>query len=96
MHEEGFQIERDAEGALTFRRPNGWSIAEVPEPPKLPVDPMEVLRDMNIAYGLDLDGDTMTPSWHGERLDVRYAIDVLHPRALASRPDGSVVPSLAR
>jgi hypothetical protein len=88
VHEEGFQLERDAERALIFRRPNGWTIPEVPEPPEVPVDPMQVLRDVNIAQGLDLDGDTMTPSWGGERLDVPYAIDVLHPRALASRPDG--------
>jgi hypothetical protein len=25
-----------------------------------------------------------TPSWQGERLDLGYAIDVLHPLALAS------------
>jgi 5-methylcytosine-specific restriction endonuclease McrA len=88
VHEEGFGLERDANGALTFRRPTGWTIPDVPELPAVPVDPMEVLRDVNIAQGLDIDGDTMTPNWHGERLDVPYAIDVLHPRALASRPDG--------
>jgi hypothetical protein len=70
VHEEGFQLERDAERVLIFRRPNGWTIPEVPEPPEVPVDPMQVLRDVNIAQGLDLDGDTMTPSWGGERLDV--------------------------
>ena len=88
LHEEGFQIERDGGGTLTFRRPNGWNIPDVPDPPQMPVDPMQLLRDVNIAQGLDLDGDTMTPTWHGERLDVPYAIDVLHPRALAARPDG--------
>ena len=89
IHEESYQIERTREGTFTFRRPNGWNIPEVPVPVEVPVDPMQVLRDINIAQGLDLDGDTMTPNWHGERLDVGYAIDVLHPRALASRPDGS-------
>jgi 5-methylcytosine-specific restriction endonuclease McrA len=87
VHEEGYQIAREPDGTLGFRGPNGWSIPEVPEPPEVPVDPMQVLRDVNITQGLDLDGDTMTPNWNGERLDVAYAIDVLHPRALASRPD---------
>jgi hypothetical protein len=62
VHEEGFQIERDADSALIFRRPNGWTIPEVAEPPEVPVDPMQVLRDVNMAQGLDLDGDTMTPN----------------------------------
>ena len=33
------------------------------------------------ANGLTLDAHTTTPGWLGERLDVGYAIDVLHPRA---------------
>ena len=31
---------------------------------------------------------TAMPSWLGERLDLGYAIDVLHPRALNERPTG--------
>src|SRR5262249_55614768 len=30
--------------------------------------------------GVELDAHALRPSWGGERLDVRYAIDVLHPR----------------
>jgi hypothetical protein len=36
---------------------------------------------MNDDEGLELHPHTATPSWQGERLDVGYAIDVLHPRA---------------
>jgi len=43
------------------------------------------LRAMNEAAGLELDPHTSTPLWQGERLDVAYAIDVLHP--LATRCD---------
>jgi hypothetical protein len=32
---------------------------------------------------------TATPSWQGERLDVGYAIDVLHPLALEKEAIGS-------
>jgi len=29
-----------------------------------------------------VDADTLRSGWFGERLDVGYAIDVLHPRAI--------------
>jgi 5-methylcytosine-specific restriction endonuclease McrA len=90
VHEEGYQIEREADGALVFRRPNGWTIPDVPDPPLLRRDPMGVLREENIALGLSLSAETMTPGWLGERLDVAWAIDVLHPLALASRPAGGL------
>jgi hypothetical protein len=36
------------------------------------------LRTANDALGLRIDARTSTPGWLGERLDVGYAIDVLH------------------
>lgn len=87
VHEEGYAMAREADGTLTFRRPNGWSIPDVPEPPWLPIDPMDVLKYANLAMGVEVDAQTMTPAWYGERLDVAYAIDVLHPLALAARPN---------
>jgi len=88
VHEEGFQIERAADGALAFRRPNGWSIPDVPDPPAMPDDPVEALREANVAQGVSVTPHTMTPDSRDESLDVGWAIDVLHPLALASRPDG--------
>jgi 5-methylcytosine-specific restriction endonuclease McrA len=90
VHEEGYQIEREADGALTFRRPNGWLVPDVPDLPVVPRDPMDVLREENIMLGLSLSAQTMTPGWLGERLDVGYAIDVLHPLAVGSRPGGGL------
>ena len=84
VHEEGYQIEREAGGALMFRRPNGWSIPDVPEPPFVSDDPMDDVRNENSEHGVTVDADTMTPGWRGERISVAYAIDVLHPRAIAS------------
>jgi len=81
VHEEGYQIERVGDGALVFRRPNGWLVPDVPDPPVIPRDPMDVLREENIVLGLSLSAQTMTPGWLGERLDVGWAIDVLHPLA---------------
>lgn len=36
---------------------------------------------INDALGLNLHARTATPEWLGERLDVGWAIDVLHPSA---------------
>jgi hypothetical protein len=85
VHEEGYRIEREADGGLVFRRPNGWHIPDVPDTPLVPSDPMDVLREENIALGLSLSAQMMTPGWLGERLDVAWAIDVLHLLAVGSR-----------
>jgi hypothetical protein len=85
VHEEGYQIERLPDGALQFRQPNGSVLPDVSPLPRVPDDPVETLRELNEAEGLVLDAHTATPSWNGERLDVVYAIDVLHPLA---RPVG--------
>src|SRR5439155_24242185 len=47
VHEEGYQIERDANGTLKFRRPNGWNIPDVPAPPDVSRDPVNALRELN-------------------------------------------------
>jgi hypothetical protein len=47
-------------------------------------DPVKVLRARHDADGLHLHARTATAGWLGERLDVGWAIDVLHP--LATRP----------
>ena len=82
VHEEGYQIQRQADGGLTFYRPDGRLVPDVPDPPSLPPDPLGVLRETNVAHGLSLISHTITPGWLGERLDVGWAIDVLHPLAL--------------
>ena len=48
----------------------------------VPLDPVTDLRAQNEAEGLHLHARTAIPGWLGEPLDVVYAIDVLHPRAL--------------
>jgi hypothetical protein len=42
------------------------------------------LRERNNAAGVVLDAQTTRPGWLGERLNVGYAIDVLHPLAIGS------------
>ncbi len=81
VHEEGYQVERGADGALQFRRPDGRPLPDVPVPATVPADPAGAIRTQNAAQGLKLHARTGLAQWFGERLDVRWAIDVLHPRA---------------
>ena len=79
VHEEGYQVERMPDGTLQFRRPDGRSLPEVPAPQPLPADPVEVLKAEHTAQGLQIHARTGIAGWRGERLDVGWAIDVLHP-----------------
>jgi hypothetical protein len=81
VHEEGYQVDRQPDGALCFRRPDGRLVPEVPPPPEVAGDPVKVLRARHEADGLDLHPRTAMPGWMGERLDVAWAIGVLHPLA---------------
>jgi hypothetical protein len=50
----------------------------------VPRDPVTNLRARNEAEGVQIDAKTSLPNWAGERLDLGWAISVMHP--LASRP----------
>src|SRR5216683_1145884 len=84
VHEEGYQVDRQRDGELRFRRPDGRLLPEVPRSPEVPGDPVKVLRARHDAEGLVLHARTSMPGWMGERLDVGWAIDVLHPLATVS------------
>jgi len=81
VHEEGYQLDQQPGGELRFRRPDGQVVPEVPAPPAVPRDPVHALRARNEADGVHLHARTAMPGWLGERLDVGYAISVLHPLA---------------
>ena len=89
VHEEGFQVARGPDGALRFRRPDGRPLPEVPPPAEVPADPTKVLRACHESSGLRLTARTACPGWLGERLNVGWAIDVLHPRAQKRTLDGA-------
>ncbi len=60
--------ERQPDGQLRVWRPDGRPLPDVPSPAVVPADPVHAR--------------TSIPGWLGERLDVGYAIDVLHPLAV--------------
>jgi 5-methylcytosine-specific restriction endonuclease McrA len=81
VHEEGYRVDRQADGELRFRRPDGRLLPEVPPTPSLSRDPVQTLRARHDAEGLRLHALTSMPGWLGEHLDIGWAIDVLHPLA---------------
>jgi hypothetical protein len=83
VHEEGYRVDREPDGELSFRCPDGRLLPEVPPPAVVPADVVPALRDRHEAQGLRLHARTGCPSWQGEPLDVVWAIDVLHPLAQA-------------
>ena len=82
VHEEGYLVERLRDGELRFRRPDGRLLPDIPPAPPVPDDPVRALRMQNEAAGVQVDARTTCPGWLGEHLDVGWAIDVLHPRAV--------------
>jgi len=81
VHEEGYQVARGPDGELRFSRPDGRQLPEVPAPARVPEDPVQALRADHATRGLHVHARTGCPGWLGERLDLGWAIDVLHPRA---------------
>jgi hypothetical protein len=84
VHEEGYRVERQADGTLMFRTPYGWPLPDAPERGAVPDDPVQTVRADNEARGVRIDAETSMPSWLGEPLNVVYAIDVLHPLAVGT------------
>jgi len=85
VHEEGYEVERLADGALRFRTPHGSLLPDVPPPSAVPDDPVATLEEQNEKAVLRLDERTLYPSALWEPLDVGWAIDVLHPLAVGQQ-----------
>jgi hypothetical protein len=86
LHEEGYTVVRDPDGTLHFSTPRGRPIPEVPAPPAVPADAATAIVEANRERGLAIDARTALPSWCGDRLDLGWAIDVLHPAAQLTGP----------
>jgi len=80
VHEDGFRIEQLADGNLRFRDLNDRIVPDTPAPPPVPRDVAAAMKACHDDAGIKIDARTSIPGWLGERLDVRYAIDVLRPR----------------
>jgi len=81
VHEDGYRVKYDRDGTLEFRRPDGQLLPAVPSDVPVPDDPVGALKAQHDVQGLHFDERTTCPGWLGEKLDVGWAIDVLHPLA---------------
>ena len=81
VHEEGFQVQRRANGELQFRWPQGTVLPHVPPPSETRSDAAAEVRARNTAAGISVHAHAAPPGWDGKPLDLGWAIDVLHPRA---------------
>jgi 5-methylcytosine-specific restriction endonuclease McrA len=81
VHEEGYQVDRQPDGDLRFRRPDGRPLPEVPPPVALTADSVQSLRAQHEALGFRIHPRPACPGWLGERLDLDWAIDRPHPVA---------------
>ncbi len=77
VHEEGFTVRMRASGEVEFRWPDGRPFPDVPSAPHWTGPPLVPTDARLDEAGVVIGPDTATPDWHGERLDLVYAIDVL-------------------
>ncbi|MCE2515801.1 MAG: DUF222 domain-containing protein [Acidobacteria bacterium] len=88
VHEDGFRVQVDAGGAVTFVRPDGRPLPQAPAPPHWDGSALAPVDRRLGAAGIGIDART-APRWQGERLDLGWAIDVLwRPRTKAAPAAG--------
>jgi 5-methylcytosine-specific restriction endonuclease McrA len=63
VHEEGYQVDRQADGELRFRRPDGRLLPEVPPAQRVSGDPVEVLRESHDADGIVIRPTRCRAGW---------------------------------
>ena len=90
VHEEGFGVELRADGKAGFTHPGGCPMVDAPAAPVWTDSPLAQTDARLQAAGIYIHRDTATPDWHGERLDVDWAITVLHPGS-TGRSRGNVL-----
>ena len=85
VHEGGFDVQRLDDGAFRFANPHGLAI----RPPQRQVaSSFDTIVIQNHSLGLDIDCETATAHWHGERIDYDHALMV----AMASWDSGDTRP----
>ena len=77
VHEEGCRVTIDAAGGAQFLQPDGRPLTEAPLAPAWTGPALQPTNDGLAAAGIEIDADTATPSWRGERLDLDFAMRVL-------------------
>ncbi len=96
IHEAGFTVRLRDDGYPRFFWPDGRPLPAAPPASRWTGSPLAPTRARLAGTGITIGASTSTPHWHGERLDLAYAIDVLwRPRATEPRACDSSVASSA-
>jgi hypothetical protein len=77
VHEDGFRMEILATGEISFTRPAGRPLPDAPPAARLREDCVDQLNASHEKMGLQTAAWTPTPDWHGERLDLDFAMRAL-------------------
>ena len=77
IHEEGFTVRLDPTGNAEFCWPDGRPFPAVTPAPRWSGPPLAPSDARLATAAIVIDADTATPDWHGEPLDVGFAIDVM-------------------
>ena len=89
VHEDGFQVRLGSAGDAEFRWPDGRPFPDAPAAPAWTGTPLTPTDADLAAADIAIGPDTATPDWHGERLDLDYAIGVMWmPRSGSSGDAG--------
>ena len=79
VHEDGFSVTLRQNGEARFTQPGGGPLAVAPRAPGWTGTAL-ASTDVHLqAHGIEIGPGTATPDWHGEPLDLPWAIAVLHP-----------------
>ena len=82
VHEEGFGITLDKAGNAEFTRPDGRPFPVAPPPPLWTGEALAPVTERLEREGVEIDSQTATPRWRGERVDIGWAVDSLwRPRS---------------
>ena len=77
VHEEGFRITLDAAGEVAFTRPDGRPFPQAAPPPAWTGEALAPVNERLEQEGIEIDAQTATPHWKGERVDMNWAVDLL-------------------
>ena len=76
VHEGGWRVQLDADGALAFTAPDGRALP--PEPPREIVeDAVAFLRERAADQGLELGAETNLPEWDGSVVNYDWAVGAM-------------------
>lgn len=89
VHEGGFRVRLNDAGETCFQRPDGMSIPNAPAAVALAEDAVVTLERAHSELGLEIDAQTTTPHWRGERLDVDMALMTMRRESPDEVPEPS-------